>query len=174
MRNEKEFLSEYIIDVAAKRLNAVEADDGASYWHKFNGDAQLEKFMGKEGLTNQLIWIRGLGDIEDKEYCDETHVTWYDVRELHCTRSEYQLYVKGNCVMEYASAGDMLVIIRKSSGELEIIVTAEESTGENQLKWLFDLSDCTDTGFTYRNIKVDGDCKIGFAERATLAQSLWL
>ncbi len=48
------------------------------------------------------------------------------------------------------------------------------SSEENQLKWIFGLPGCTDTGFTYRNIKIDGDREISFAERFTLDELLYI
>ncbi len=72
--------------------------------------------------------------------------------------------------MEHANAGDLLIIGRKPSGELMIIVVAEESTIENRLVWLFGLSIGPDTHFMYRDIENGGDQQVGFAARFILEE----
>ncbi len=166
----KEFLSEYIVDVAAKRLSAAEADCDSSYYYKFNGDAQLETLLGKEKLIDQQICTQWLSGEEDSDYFESSYFTWYGACERHSTRSEYRLYVKADLAMGCVSAGDLLVIARRPSGELRMVAAAEGSAEGNQLTWLFGLSNCTDTNFMYRNIEIDGDHEVGFAVSSILEE----
>ena len=172
----KGHLSEYFTGVAAKRLSTVETDPAQSNQHEFNGDAQLKNLLGLEKLkdiTARFVWL----DEEYQGFSVTSYVTWYDAREKHPERSEYRLYFRSNPVMERASAGDLLVVAKRPSGELMIIVAAKDSTEENELLWFFGLSDHQElTGlsthvdvigasFTYKSVS---DRTIDYAEKFLL------
>ncbi len=166
----KGFLSEYFVGVVAKRLSAVEAHPESSNQHEFNGVMPMKRLLGPERLVNQptrFVWFGG----ENEGFSEDTHITWYDARELHPTRSEHRLYFRSNLVMECASAGDLLIIARRPAGEFMIIVVAKGSTEENQLTWLFGLS-VQELGapFTYQDIENGDDQQVGFATRFILEE----
>ena len=144
----KGFLSEYFDGVVAKRLSGVESNPDQSNQHEFNGVNPLKKLLGTERLTDcpsRFIW---LGE-ENEGVSEDCSVTWYDSRESHPTRSEFRLYFKSNPVMELASTGDLLIVARRSSGEIMIIIVSAGSTVENQLLWLFGVPVQIGTGFEY-------------------------
>lgn len=163
----KGFLSEYFDGVVAKRLSGVESNPGQSNQHEFNGVKPLKNLLGNEKLVNcpaRFIW---LGE-ENEGVSENSSVTWYDSRENHPTRSEYRLYFKSNSVMELTCTDDLLIVARRPSGEIMIIIVAAGSTVENQLLWLFGLPVQVDTDFEYREFEDDGDTEVDFASRYIL------
>jgi hypothetical protein len=161
------FLSEYFEGVVAKRLTSVETDPDQSNQHEFNGVKPLKKLMGSERLTDcptRFVW---LGE-ENEGLSDDSLVTWYDSRENHPTRSEYRLYFRSNSVMELARAGDLLVVTKRPSGEIMVIVVSAGSTVENQLLWLFNVPIQIGTGFEYRVFRESEDIEVDFAARYIL------
>lgn len=160
------FLSEYFNGVVAKRLSGVEANPDQSHQHEFNGVIPLKKLLGKERLADcpaRFIW---LSDDSDPISEDST-ITWYDARENHPTRSEFRLYFRSNDVMNQAEPGDLLIVARRPSGHIMIIVASASSTVENQLLWLFDIPAQVETGFEYREFD-SGDTAVDYAARFIL------
>ena len=163
----KGFLSEYFDGVVAKRLSGVESNPDQSNQHEFNGVKPLKKLLGEEKLADcptRFVW---LGE-ENEGVSEDSTVTWYDSRENHPTRSEYRLYFRSNPIMELASTGDLLIVARRSSGEIMIIIVSAGSTVENQLLWLFGVPVQIGTGFEYREFEDDEDIEVGFATRYIL------
>lgn len=163
----KGFLSEYFDGVVAKRLSGVESNPGQSNQHEFNGVKALKKLLGDAKLTDcpaRFVW---LGE-ENEGVSEDSSVTWYDSRENHPTRSEYRLYFKSNSIIELARTGDLLIVARRPSGEIMIIIVAAGSTVENQLLWLFDVPAQVDTDFEYREFEGDDDTTVDFASRYIL------
>ena len=67
-------------------------------------------------------------------------LTWYDSRANDPNRSpEYRLYYKDSIVIESAKTEDLLIIAKKKDDTLLIIITNNESTIENQMKFLFGI-----------------------------------
>lgn len=163
----KGFLSEYFEGVVAKRLSAVEADPGRSRQHEFNGVEALKHLLGKERQKDRparFIWLAE----ENEGFSEDSLVTWYDARERHLTRTEYRLYFRTNPVMELASEGDLLIVAKRPSDELMIVVVPKGSTIENQLLWLFGISPRIETMFEFHEFTSDADTKIDFAARFIL------
>jgi len=163
----KGFLSEYFEGVVAKRLSGVESNPDQSHQHEFNGVIPLKKLLGEERLTDcptRFVW---LGE-ENEGISEDSSVTWYDSRENHPTRSEFRLYFKSNPVMKLARTGDLLIVARRPSGEIMIIIVSADSTVENQLLWLFGVPFQIDTDFEYREFEHDEDVGIDFASRYIL------
>ena len=164
----KGYLSEYFAGVVAKRLSAVEAHPESSNQHEFNGVMPLKQLLGLEKLANsptRFIWF---GD-ENEGFSEDSSITWYDAREQHPTRTEHRLYFRSNPVMERASTGDLLIIAKRPSDELMIVVVAKGSGEENRLVWLFGLSAGElGAGFTYTDLENGDDQQIGFAARFIL------
>ena len=134
------YLSDYFVSIAAKRLSAVEADPSRSHQHEFNGTRELKRVLGtgideQDTFDTKFIW---LGEVNEG-ISNEGSVTWYDARLNHPTRSEYRLYFPTNDVTDIAKEGDMLFIAKRTDDSLMIIITAANSTVENQLLWLFGL-----------------------------------
>lgn len=163
----KGFLSEYFEGVVAKRLSGVETNLDQSHQHEFNGVKPLKQLFGNERLSDcptRFVW---LGEENEGLSVDST-VTWYDSRENHPIRSEYRLYFRSNPVMELASTGDLLIVARRTSGEVMIIIATAGSTVENQLLWLFSVPVQIGTGFEYREFEDDEDSEVDFAARYIL------
>ena len=163
----KGFLSEYFDGVVAKRLSGVESNLDQSHQHEFNGVRPLKKLLGEERLTDYPTRFVWLGE-ENEGLSEDSTVTWYDSRENHPTRSEYRLYFRSNPVMELASTGDLLIVARRSSGEIMIIIVSAESTVENQLLWLFGVPVQIGTSFEYREFEKAEDIEVDFAARYIL------
>jgi len=164
---QKGILSEYFVGVTAKRLSAVEINPDKSNQHEINGVNPLKKLLGEERLTDRSARFVWLGQ-KNEGVSEDSFVTWYDSREGHPTRTEYRLYFRSNPVMEVASEGDLLIVARRPSGELMIIVCAKESTVENQLLWLFGVPVQIGTSFEYRDFDHNGDMQVDFAVRYIL------
>ena len=166
----KGYLSEYFAGVVAKRLSAVEAHPERSNQHEFNGVEELKALLGLEKLKDQPTRFVWFGD-ENETFSEDSSVTWYDARERHPKRTEHRLYFRSNPVMEHASAGDLLIIAKRPSGELMIIAVAKGSTEENRLAWLFGLSTQEiGAGFTYQDLENSDDQQVGFAARFILEE----
>lgn len=88
-----------------KTLSAVETDPTRSNQREFNGVAPLKIIFGEERYECTASFSRR-GDA----LVVESHITWYDAREAHATRSEFRLYFQPNPVMNSATAGDNIVI----------------------------------------------------------------
>lgn len=163
------FLSEYFVDVIAKRLSEVEANPDISNQHEFNGVKPLKTLLGDERLTDCPVRFVWMGE-ENEGFSEDSLVTWYDSRERHPKRSEYRLYFRSNPVMEVAKADDLLIIARRPSGELLIIVVTKDSTVENQMLWLFGVPVQIGRGFEYRDFENDSDMQVDFAARFILEE----
>ncbi len=167
IKMKKGFLSEYFDGVVAKRLSGVESDPGQSNQHEFNGVKPLKKLLGNEKLADcpaRFIW---LGE-ENEGLSEDSTVTWYDSRESHPARSEFRLYFRSNSVMGLAARGDLLIVARRPSGEIMIIVVSAGSTVENQLLWLFGVPVQIGAGFEYREFEDGEDTEVDFAARYIL------
>ena len=163
----KGFLSEYFEGVVAKRLSGVEANPTQSNQHEFNGVKALKKLLGEERLSDYPTRFVWLGE-ENEGLSEDSTVTWYDSRESHPTRSEYRLYFRSNPVMDIAGANDLLIVAKRPTGELMIIVVASGSTVENQLLWLFGVEVQVGKGFEYRDYEGREDIAVDFAVRYVL------
>lgn len=164
----KGFLSEYFEGVAAKRLKAVEVDPNMSNQHEFNGVKVLKNILGTERLTDcpaRFVWLGK----ENEGMSEDSSVTWYDSREnQHHRAAEYRLYFRSNPVMELISEGDLLIIAKRPDNSLMIIVTAANSTVENQLLWLFGVPVQIETRFEFREFENGKDIEVGYAARFIL------
>ena len=70
--------------------------------------------------------------------------------------------------MDLARTGDLLIVARRPSGEIMIIIVSAGSTVENQLLWLFGVPVQIDTSFEYREFGDDEDTEVDFAARYIL------
>lgn len=161
------FLSEYFTGVAVKRLSAVESDSVRSTQHEFNGVSPLRQLLGDQRLTDHPARFIWLGE-ENEGLGEDSFVTWYDSREQKPRSSEFRLYYRSNPVMALASMGDLLIVAKRPSGELMIIIVAKGSTAENQLLWLFGVPAQIGVRFEVRDIKTAGDMHVNFAARFIL------
>jgi len=166
------YLSEYFENIAAKTLSAVEADASCSNQHEFNGVGKLKEIFGdgKEKQTFPARFIY-LDDADDQAVIDDGFVTWYDARAKSADRTgrtEHRLYFPTTAVSQVASAGDLLVIARRTTGEILVLVAEGGSTIASQLQWLFGLSDLAHPGFSVRGELESEQDRIGFAARVVL------
>ncbi len=163
------YLSTYFDGVVAKRLSSVEANLEKSNQHEFNGVSALKKLLGDDRLTDCLTHFVWLGE-ENEGITENSYVTWYDSRENHPTRSEYRLYFRDNAVMSAAQAGDLLIIAKSPRGQLMIVVAGANSTVENQLLWLFGVSNQLGESFQFNDYQSDDGVQIDFAARYILEE----
>jgi hypothetical protein len=161
------FLSQYFDGVVVKRLSHVEADTQRSNQHEFNGVMPLRRLLGDETLSDcptRFVW---LGE-DDEAISVDSSVTWYDARRKHPTRTEYRLYFRSNDAMEKARGGDLLILARRPSGAIMVIVVASGTTVENQLLWLFGETDTQQgEGFHYKDLE-QNDLEVDLAVRYVL------
>jgi hypothetical protein len=165
----KGHLSEYFTGIASKHLSAVEALPHTSHQHEFNGVTALKSMLGSLRNTFDAKFVY-LSDDDPEPISDAGFLTWYDAREDHPRRSEYRLYFPTNRVSEAAGQGDLLVIGRRPDDTLLVIVTESGSTIENQILWLFGLSDTAYPGFSVKGEIESDQLKLEFASRYILEQ----
>jgi hypothetical protein len=137
----KGYLSDYFEGYAAKRLTRVEVDPNSSNQHEFQGVQKLRQILGtsneKETFQSRFIWLD-----EDKSETLDSYVTWSDVRRDNPNRSpEYHLYYSSasGSIVHKASPGDLLLVCKRKTDELLIVITPRGGTIESQLSWLFDF-----------------------------------
>lgn len=161
------FLSQYFDGVAVKRLKPVEVCVSISNQHEFNANGALRCLLGENRTTydSKFLWLSG----ENEGVSAGGRVTWYDAREKHPTRTEYRLYFSSNSAMAQAQVGDLLIVARRADQSLYIIVVAAGSTLENQLCWLFGMTD-VGSEFNYQPIIDVRDPEIDFAVRYILEE----
>ncbi len=163
-------LADLFTGVAAKRLSAVETDPDRSNQHRFNDTGPLVRMLGTPDGTARFpaTFIR----VEDDEEATETdrgHLSWYDARRAHPSRTEWRLYYEANRVLGLAVEGDLLIIARQPDRDLLCIVAAGDSTTAGQLLWLFGLDDPSGRTFVTNPDLASGAVRLDFAARLVLA-----
>lgn len=164
------FLSQYFAGVAAKRLSTVETDIRKSNQHEYNGISSMKAFMGelaygeKKQLLARFIWLGN----ENEGITEDSLVTWYQSRKQ--PRSEYRLYFRNTSVSELAREGDLLIVARQTDGILLVIVVPAGSTNENQLLWLFGISDQLGQIFEVQKIEGNQDIQVDYVVRYILEE----
>lgn len=161
-------LSDLFRGVAVKRLSAVEVESNASNQHDFNSVAELRRILGSQRQRLQAQFLF-LGEDEDDLLTDVGYLAWCDVREQHSTQSEYRLYYPHTTVSESMTTGDLLVIGLRHDDSAMVIVAQQNTTAENQIRWLFGLEPDW-VHFTVSEIPAEANCRLGFAERAILTE----
>jgi len=146
-------LSQYFTGIGAKRLSDVEVEPSISNQHEFNGITELKNIFGTERINFEGHFIY-LTDDEEQIIEDSGTLTWYDARENHPTRTEYRLYYSTNPVINAAVNGELVIIGRTGKNKLAIIVAPQGSTSEQQLLWLFGLSE-VGSKFVIRDITTE-------------------
>ncbi len=168
------YLSQYFDGVAAKILSAVEADILTSHQHEFNGVEGLRNILGEPiGKVKYEARFLYLADHDDEPVIEDGFLTWYDARQKARTergvmRYEYRLYFPENTVTQFANAGDVLVIAKKTDNTLLAIVAENETTIARQILWLFGFSDISHPGFSIREELESDQDRIEFASRFIL------
>jgi hypothetical protein len=172
----KGFLSQYLKQIASKRLTPAEAGTSTSHQHEFNGTAELKIIFGEhDGKTRFNAKFIYLTDQDGDPVFDEGYLTWYDVREKGrkkrgIMRWEYRMYFPDNSPMQCANAGDYLVIAKLADDTILAIIIEKDTTMENQIKWLFGISDETHPGFSIRAELESEQDRITFAAKYILGQ----
>jgi hypothetical protein len=132
-------LSEYFSGVASKRLRDVEVNPRTSNQHEFNGVNGLRQILGDDDRSFPATYMYVDDDTEETCIVEST-ATWYDARRQDKSRSaEYRLYYPPSSVMEKARPGDCLVVARRRDKSLLVLIAAQASTIENQVRLLFGL-----------------------------------
>lgn len=162
------YLTQYYEKVAVKRLSEVEVNLSKSNQHEFNGSKALKELFGSEKLQDYPVRFIRFDENHESPLIEESTVTWYDAREKHLTRSEYRLYFRNNSVMDLGEIDDLLIIARKPEKSIDIIITESFSTYENQLIWLFGLSNIGYQSFSEKIIEQTENMKVNFVTRSIL------
>lgn len=144
------YLNKYFSGIGAKRLSEVEVSATASNQHELNGIGEFRKIFGTERVTFSTRFMY-LADDDGSIIEADGAVTWYDARANHPDRTEYRLYYSANDALSTASTGDLVVICKRPSDDLFIIVAPAGSTSEQQLLWLFGLKE-PGNRFTIRDL----------------------
>lgn len=155
-------LSNYFTEIAAKKLSSVEANPEKSHQHELNGDQGLKKFFGDKKQEKLPASFFYLDDNEGNTIKTEGFLTWYDARENHPTRSEFRLYYSCKEVTDKFREGDLVIIGKRTSGELFLIAARGSTTTLNQLVWLFELEKESLDEFYLKDIRKE-DQKMEFA-----------
>jgi len=153
-------LSKYFSSVGAKRLSRVEVDPKTSHQHELNGISEFKAIFGLDTISFSTKFIY-LSDDEDGIFENTGHLKWYDARENHATRTEYRLYYSDNQVIPSSNEGDLIIVVRTGDNDATVIVTSRGSTSEEQLLWLFNLSEIENKFIVKDLTNEKGD--IGFA-----------
>jgi len=150
----RDTLSHYFEGVAYKRLSAVEASRSASNQHEFNGDKRLRELLGPDRQAFSARFVYVSDDDEDSLSAEGT-LTWYDARERHPSRSEYRLYFPDNPPIAAAVEGDLLVIAKRPDDTILVVIAPARSTTENQVLWLFGVSDDPQSDLQLKDLSID-------------------
>lgn len=153
-------ISKFFVAAGAKRLSAVETQPETSNQHEFNGVVGFRDIFGSERTTFDTNFLY-LTDEENKEESENGHLTWYDARQNHETRTEFRLYYSTNVPMDLAQEGDLVIIAKGTNDKLLVVVCPKSSTYESQLLWLFGLEE-SERRFVIKEYK-DSKSDIGFA-----------
>ena len=136
-------LSDFFEGVGSKYLSEVEINSFRSNQHEFQGINTFRRFLGT--TTDSIEFNTTFFLLSDNEEIGvlslKARCTWYDARLDHPTRSEYRLYydASSNSIVGKALAGDLLVVAKKKTQELLIIICPSGSTVEQQILWLFGI-----------------------------------
>ena len=141
-----ESIDQYFEGVAWKYLSAVDADPQRSNQHELGGlvKAGFKRYLGNPG-TNTFTFPTDylfLAEDEDDSAVASGHSSWYDSRRKQSQRGpELRLYYESNPVTEKLAAGMFLVVAKLRTDRLLLVFTQPESSAEQQLRWLFGISD---------------------------------
>lgn len=162
------YLSDYFDGIAAKRLSRVEIDPDASHQHEFQGITDFKNLFGTpDGKKKYPATFVRLFQDDDPEIGEYT-VTLYDGRKKKDHRtSEYRIYypVKSEPLVHSSNPDDLLVVAKQKNDNLLIIIADANSTYEQQLIWLFGLSEFSGE---LKEVKGVSEKEIGFAARLIL------
>lgn len=170
----KGLLSDLFVGVGLKKLAAVDASPESSNQHEVTGSKPLVSILGDQdrklsGPTDNrfratYIWLEG----EQEAITEEGHLSWYDSRRNHPTRTEWRLYYQGNSVTKMMRQGDFLFVARRPNDHLLFIIVPAESTVFSQLVWLFGIDDTSTCEFTVREISRRDASELDYAARYIL------
>ena len=162
-----QYLSDYFDAVAYKRMYKVEINPNRSNQHEFNGTKELKRIFGDDSSKKLHLAIRFIYLCDEEDDCFEQigHLTWYDARQRHPTRSEFRLYYEHSDIFSVAQEDDSLFIIRMKDGHFITIVCKCGSTAEYQVKWLLGI-DNEEEKFSVKEIL--GKEGLGYAAKKVL------
>jgi len=132
--------------VVLKRLTAVEADPARSNQHEFNGVSALRSMFGdaeKKAIPAEFIWAPDEAAI----LIERGFVSWYDARARHPTRSEFRLYYAGNAVTSRARDGDLLMIGKRRTDRVAILIAPAAGEASRRLLSMAGIDMLPPSGF---------------------------
>jgi hypothetical protein len=134
-------LASLFTSVAAKQLARVDLPKRASHQHELNGSSRLRAFFGTRRTEGVLHWH--LFREEEEPARDEGKYTFYDPRLksfAETGRSEWRMYYSGEFPSR-ANAGDLLVLVRTTAGDVHAMIFEESSSWNRAAKVLFEVED---------------------------------
>ncbi len=164
-------LSDFFDGFAVKRLTTVEISPSRSNQHEFQGIGRLREILGtpseKTKFKTRFIWL----DDEGRSASVDSFATWSDVRREKAGRSpEYHLYYSAESaeIVHRAKPGDLLLVCKRKSEELVVVIAPAGSTTEKQLAWLFNFPLDKDGKPFVQGFEKEPGKEIGFAARFLL------
>lgn len=162
-------LGQHFSGVAAKYLSTVDATQksnqheiGSNAFARILGDPAAEKVP----FEGSFLY---LSDVEDQSFKAQGQLTWYNTRLGNPNRSpEYRLYYKKNIVTQRMTAGDFCLIAARPDNTLLVVITPPNSTAEQQIRWLFGISELPNQG--YKVQEVDNRREVRFIESMILEE----
>ena len=156
----KGVLSDLFKGIVFKRLSPVEVDAERSNQHEFNGSSPLVELFGRkqpQRLEADFFWMSNTGEL----HTERGMLTWYDARARHPTRTEYRLYYHDNSVTRYASAGDTLLIGRKSDESTFLLIAPSTGEAAARIAWLFGIE--SEPGAAFAALDLDAASRSGLS-----------
>lgn len=134
------FLVDYFQCFGYKRIKPVEIDPSVSNEHEFNGINKFKEILGVDKKTFPCRVIF-LSDDEEEIIENHVHLTWYDARANHPSRTEYRLYYPEADCYTKANPEDLMILAKSKKDSYTMFIAQNENTIANQLAWLFGISE---------------------------------
>jgi hypothetical protein len=141
--------------VAWKKLSAHEVDPTVSHGHEFQGVHGLKALLGSEDRRYTVTYMILKDDTDDIESI-RSEAKWYDARANQPHRApEWRLYYPVDVwqIQGRMQSGDLMVMALTRTGELVVMLAAEGSTREAQLRLLFSIKSLETGYLTVRRLE---------------------
>lgn len=161
------YLSDLFSGVVAKKLTLVETVGAKSSQHEFQGTKPFRALFGDDDRRKIQTRFVLLAE-EQATLTEDGFMSWSNVRKGKPRAPEFHLYYSGNAVTEAMKPGDTAFVALRQNGEAIVIVAPNDTTIENQLRWLFGLPRQDELFEEFRDIDHDQQAELDFAARYIL------